>query len=78
MVDLPGIYYGDEEMTNKIKDMCTHFIKNKNAVILYTTPCTTDLNTGEALALAKAQDPTSERTLTVATKIERRDPEFMT
>jgi len=70
LVDLPGLFYGDKEATALIKDMYMNQIKNKNAIILYVTACTNDLNTGEALALARQADPENQRTLTVATKID--------
>ena len=41
--------------------------------MLYVTPATNDLNTGEALALAREVDPEGKRTLTIATKIDRRE-----
>jgi hypothetical protein len=70
---LPGLYYGDEYMTNLIKSMYQDYIENKNSIILYVTPAHNDLNTGEALALAKRVDKEGTRTLTIATKIDRRD-----
>mmetsp|Transcript_22650 Transcript_22650/g.31039 ORF Transcript_22650/g.31039 Transcript_22650/m.31039 type:complete len:92 (-) Transcript_22650:216-491(-) len=57
--------------------MANYYIKNPNSIILYITPCTGDLNTGEALALAKKVDPEKQRTLAIATKIDRRDDSFM-
>ena len=76
LVDLPGLYYGDKAITKKIKDMYSFYIENENAVILYTMPCTNDLDTGEALALAREVDPLVKRTLTVVTKIDLRDDNF--
>mmetsp|Transcript_46117 Transcript_46117/g.62640 ORF Transcript_46117/g.62640 Transcript_46117/m.62640 type:complete len:111 (-) Transcript_46117:1219-1551(-) len=64
-------------MTNMIKGMCKEQIKNPESIILYTTTCTADLNTGEAYSLAKDADTNSERTLIVATKIDRREKAFM-
>lgn len=55
-----------------------HYISNPNSVIIYTTAANVDLNTGEALSLAKKADPKSERTLIVVTKIDLRDTEFIT
>ena len=34
--------------------------------------CTNDLDTGEALAMAKDVDPTGARTITIVTKIDMR------
>lgn len=78
LIDLPGIFYGEEQMTKLIKEMIEYYIKNPNSIILYITPCTGDLNTGEALSLAKKVDPNKERTLAIATKIDRREEGFMT
>lgn len=77
LVDLPGLYYSDKIMTAKIKDMWTRYISNQNAVILYTMPCTNDLDTGEALALARDVDPQASRTLTIVTKIDMREQHFV-
>lgn len=77
LIDLPGIYYGDKIMTNMIKGMYKEHIKNPESIILYTTTCTADLNTGEAYSLAKDADPNGERTLIVGTKIDRREKVFM-
>lgn len=73
LVDLPGIYYGDDHATNLIKGMINHYIENVNSIILYVTPASSDLNTGEALSLARKVDPDSRRTLTIATKIDKRE-----
>ena len=40
-------------------------------------PCTNDLDTGEALALARDVDPTAARTLTIVTKIDMREAHFV-
>ena len=40
-------------------------------------PCTNDLDTGEALAMAKEVDPTGSRTLTIVTKIDKRESHFV-
>lgn len=77
LIDLPGIYYGDKNMTKMIRSMYKGYIKNQEAIILYTTTCSADLNTGEAYALAKEADPHSERTLVVATKVDRRESSFI-
>lgn len=52
--------------------MWKSYISNPNALILYTIPCTVDLNTSQALSLARSVDPKGDRTLTVATKIDLR------
>eukprot|EP00351_Strombidinopsis_sp_SopsisLIS2011_P006540 CAMPEP_0116887928 /NCGR_PEP_ID=MMETSP0463-20121206/22648_1 /TAXON_ID=181622 /ORGANISM="Strombidinopsis sp, Strain SopsisLIS2011" /LENGTH=93 /DNA_ID=CAMNT_0004551579 /DNA_START=331 /DNA_END=612 /DNA_ORIENTATION=- len=65
-------------MTRMIKSMCKEHIKSQETVILYTTTCSADLNTGEAYAIAKEVDPHGERTLIVATKIDRREKGFIT
>lgn len=52
--------------------MWIRYISKPNSLILYTIPCTVDLNTGHALSLARDVDPKGERTLTVATKIDLR------
>jgi len=72
LVDLPGIYYGDN-MEHLIKGLCNKFIENENTIILYTVPACNDLNTGEAYSLARKVDPEGRRTLTIATKIDRRE-----
>ena len=77
LVDLPGLYYSDKLMTAKIKDIWLRQIQNQNAVILYTMACTNDLDTGEALALARDVDPTGSRTLTIVTKIDMREKHFV-
>ena len=52
--------------------MWHRYISKPNALILYTIPCTVDLNTGHALSIAREVDPKGDRTLTVATKIDLR------
>jgi dynamin 1-like protein len=73
LVDLPGIYYGDERMTGLIKRVYTDYISNPQSIILYVTASNNDLNTGEALAMARKVDPDGIRTLMIATKIDMRD-----
>ena len=73
LVDLPGLYYGNMEMTNLIKEIYEEYVKNPNCIILYTTACTSDYNISEALAIARDVDPEQERTITVVTKIDRRE-----
>jgi hypothetical protein len=70
---LPGLYYGNSEMTNVIKQIYAEYIKNPNCIILYTTSVTNDWDISEALAIARDHDPDSQRTLTVLTKIDRRE-----
>jgi dynamin 1-like protein len=72
LYDLPGIYYGEKKVEEMIQKMWHRYICKPNALILYTIPCTVDLNTGHALSLAREVDPKGERTLTVATKIDLR------
>lgn len=72
LYDLPGIYYGDKHAEELITKMWKRYISKPNALILYTIPCTVDLNTSQALSLAREVDPKGERTLTVATKIDLR------
>jgi dynamin 1-like protein len=72
LYDLPGIYYGEKKVEDMIQKMWHRYISKPNALILYTIPCTVDLNTGHALSLAREVDPKGERTLTVATKIDLR------
>jgi hypothetical protein len=57
LVDLPGIYYGDKEMTALIKDIYREYIKNPNCIILYINSCKSDWNISEALAKAREVDP---------------------
>ena len=52
--------------------MWKRYISKLNALILYTIPCTVDLNSGQALSFAREVDPKGERTLTVATKLDLR------
>jgi GTPase Era involved in 16S rRNA processing len=73
LVDLPGLYYGNNEMTNVIKQIYGEYIKNPNCIILYTTSVTNDWDISEALAIARDHDPDQQRTLTVLTKIDRRE-----
>lgn len=48
-------------------------MEQENTIILYVTPASIDLNTGEAYSIAKAADPECRRTLTIATKIDTRE-----
>jgi GTPase Era involved in 16S rRNA processing len=74
LVDLPGIFYGD--MTEMlIKNIWRRYVEEENTIILYVTPASNDLNTGEAFAIAKKADPEGLRTLTIATKIDTRERE---
>ena len=73
LVDLPGLYYGDG-MTETIKNIYTSFISNSNSIILYVTAAVSDLNTGESLEIARKHDPEIKRTLTIVTKIDKREP----
>ncbi len=72
LVDLPGVYYGDSA-ENLIKQMWKTYVEQENTIILYVTPASNDLNTGEAYSVAKAADPECKRTLTIATKIDTRE-----
>jgi GTPase Era involved in 16S rRNA processing len=74
LYDLPGIYYGDKQVEELIMKMWKRYIQKPNALILYTIPCTVDLNASQALSLAREVDPKGERTLTVATKVDLRVP----
>ena len=69
---MPGIYYGDKPVEELIGKMWKRYISKPNALILYTIPCTVDLNSGQALSFAREVDPKGERTLTVATKLDLR------
>ena len=73
LVDLPGIYYGEERMTTLIKRVYTEYISNPQSIVLYVTASNNDLNTGEALAMARKVDPDGLRTLMIATKIDMRE-----
>ena len=72
LVDLPGLYYGDN-MASFIKSMYDTQIKNSNSIILYVTAASTDLTTGQSLEIARSHDPEIQRTLTIVTKVDRRE-----
>jgi len=72
LVDLPGVYYGDSTKS-LIKGIWKTYVNQENTIILYVTPASNDLNTGEAYTVAKNADPECKRTLTIATKIDTRE-----
>ena len=74
LVDLPGITYEKKDLAEKIKSIYQLYISNENSIILYVAAAVSDLTTGESLALARSVDPEIKRTLTIVTKIDRRDP----
>ena len=49
--------------TQQIKDMIQSYIKKKQTIILAVVPANVDIETTEALKMAKEVDPTGERTL---------------
>ena len=72
-MDLPGLYYGDN-MAPFIKRMYDTYIENPNSIILYVAAAVSDLTTGESLEIARKHDPDIKRTLTIVTKVDRREP----
>ena len=72
-MDLPGLYYGDN-MAPFIKNIYESHISNSNSIILYVAAAVSDLNTGQSLEIARKHDPEIKRTLTIVTKIDRREP----
>ena len=79
LVDLPGITkvpVGDqpENIEEQIQEMILEFISNPNAIILAVTAANTDVANSDALQIAKAVDPYSNRTIGVLTKLDLMDP----
>ena len=72
LVDLPGLYYGDN-MAPFIKNIYESHISNSNSIILYVAAAVSDLTTGQSLEIARNHDPEIKRTLTIVTKIDRRE-----
>ena len=72
LVDLPGLYYGDN-MAPFIKSIYESHISNSNSIILYVAAAVSDLTTGQSLEIARNHDPEIKRTLTIVTKIDRRE-----
>ena len=57
-----------------IKNIYESHISNSNSIILYVAAAVSDLNTGQSLEIARKHDPEIKRTLTIVTKIDRREP----
>ena len=57
-----------------IKNIYESHISNSNSIILYVAAAVSDLNTGQSLEIARNNDPEIKRTLTIVTKIDRREP----
>lgn len=78
LVDLPGmtkVPVGDqpEDIELQIKEMINEYIQNPNSIILVVTAANTDLETSEALKVAKDIDPDGVRTLAVLTMLDLMD-----
>ena len=71
LIDLPGIKYGNEELTKQILNLSTNYIKNKEAIILYVITADVDFDNSQALDLIKKVDPDRSRTLFVMSKIDK-------
>ena len=57
-----------------IKNIYESHISNSNSIILYVAAAVSDLTTGQSLEIARNNDPEIKRTLTIVTKIDRREP----
>eukprot|EP00300_Choanocystis_sp_HF-7_P016652 c19478_g1_i4.p1 GENE.c19478_g1_i4~~c19478_g1_i4.p1 ORF type:complete len:284 (-),score=39.65 c19478_g1_i4:1630-2451(-) len=73
LVDLPGITRNPvgrqpSNIGELIRSLLGSYIRNPNCVILCVLPATIDFVTSEAIAMARAVDPTGSRTLGVVTK----------
>ncbi|XP_072369311.1 interferon-induced GTP-binding protein Mx3-like isoform X2 [Scyliorhinus torazame] len=73
LIDLPGIIrvpVGNQpqDVGKMTKQLIEKFIQKKETIILVVIPCTMDIATTEALAMARVVDPEGERTLGVLTK----------
>ena len=78
LVDLPGIVRNTKEqqdasVVTKIKTMIRKQIAQKESIIAAVIACG-DLETSEALAMAKEVDPKKERTIGILTKPDLQDP----
>eukprot|EP01116_Phalansterium_solitarium_P013956 TRINITY_DN31424_c0_g1_i1.p1 TRINITY_DN31424_c0_g1~~TRINITY_DN31424_c0_g1_i1.p1 ORF type:complete len:784 (+),score=272.29 TRINITY_DN31424_c0_g1_i1:89-2353(+) len=78
LVDTPGITrvpVGDQpiDIENRIREMILGFVKQPNAIILAVQPATQDLETSDALNLARMVDIEGRRTIGVLTKIDMMD-----
>lgn len=76
LVDLPGLTYV-EGLGDLIKDLYADYIKKPNCIILYVTSAKTDLVTGQAIEFIDRYDPNWDRTMTIVTKIDGRDENFL-
>ncbi|XP_078088030.1 interferon-induced GTP-binding protein Mx-like [Mustelus asterias] len=73
LIDLPGIIrvpVGNQpqDVGRMTKELIESYIQRKETIILVVIPCTSDIATTEALAMAQEFDPAGERTLGVLTK----------
>lgn len=77
-VDLPGLTKvpvsgQPDDIEDKIRKLVLHFVENPNSIILAVVTANTDPATSESLHIAKAVDPSGDRTLAVVTKIDIMD-----
>ena len=78
LIDLPGITRvpiddQPENIEQITKDMCIHYCKDNNTIILCVIPANQDLSTQDSIVLAKKLDPDGSRTLGVLTKVDLMD-----
>lgn len=60
-----------------IQSLYADFIQKENCIILYVTSAKTDLVTGQAIEFIDKYDPEWQRTMTIVTKIDGRDENFL-
>ena len=78
LIDLPGITRvpiddQPENIEQITKEMCIHYCKDPNTIILCVIPANQDLSTQDSIVLAKKLDPDGSRTLGVLTKVDLMD-----
>ena len=71
LIDLPGIKYGNEQVTKRILDLSMKYIQNQEAIILYVITADIDFDNSQALDLIGKVDPERQRTLFVMSKIDK-------
>lgn len=83
LVDLPGIVYtpkGDQppNIYQEVKDLILDYIKPRETIVLCVFAGDADLQTSEALKLARQVDPDGRRTIGLITRVDRiEDPTLL-
>ncbi|CAF4967857.1 unnamed protein product [Rotaria sp. Silwood1] len=78
LIDLPGITRNAlpgqaENIHQQILDLINKYIKPPTAIVLHVIPASVDFTTSESMKLAKLFDPSCQRQLIAASKIDKYD-----